>query len=329
VIHRTKFTISERQYKEAVRRASEREAERRVRHARYLAASGMVRRTAEGFRVRDIRFRSLLPAYDVWRDPATRRVTCNCEELKAHAAQPTFRCAHIHAVKFFLEGREPAQEQKAEQTAQIIPFDPARRPDHGAAPFSLKLSRAKLASTCTWGEVATALDRVAPRWGYQVLLVAPAGPLRVKVIASLTIGQVTKMGTGWGSSRSPLGIQRAEDEALRQAAIQFRPVAAALINSGGDDSPGAGTRNMSRTRGGQRLQESTEAKSRATQITPKQLANIRKLESALGFDEDAASLTLYGMPTARLAKRFAVALVLHLQEELDALDDAWSEAYAV
>lgn len=319
-------TVSEHRYKEALRRASEREAGRRDRHARYLAANGMVRRTIEGFHVRDIRFRLLKPAYNVWRDPATRRVTCDCEELKERAGtQPTFRCAHIFAVKYFLDERK----QAAEQTAQIIPFDPSRRPaGRAAVPFSLKLNRAKLANTCTGGDVANALDRVAPLWSYRVLLIAPVGPLRVKVIASLTIGQMTRMGTGWGSSHNALGIQRAEDEALRQAAIQFRPVAAALADGGGDDSPGTGARSISQTRGGRRLQESAEAKSRTAQITPKQLANIRRLESALGFDTDAAALTLLGITTTRIAKRFAGALILHLTEELAGLDHTWSERYA-
>src|SRR2546421_10332102 len=155
-----RFTISARRYKEAVARANEREATRRDRYAHSLVSLGLVRRTPEGFRVCDIRFRSLRPSYNVWRDAETRRVTCDCEELEQRIkTEPAFRCAHILGVKYFLEERTPVKSG----SAQVIPFDaeqkPERRASAGAtAPLSRSRNRERLANKCTWGAGANTPD---------------------------------------------------------------------------------------------------------------------------------------------------------------------------
>lgn len=317
-------TPSERQYEDALRRAEERRAAYRARHAQALASLGMVIRRGDRFRVRDITARTRLPAYTVWRHSKTRRVRCNCEDYKARRRDdPKYRCAHVLAVKAHLEA-ESARAAAAESAAPVVEISargaaPARetKPANRRRP-RLPRDPDLLAVRSAWTDVADTLDRVAPRWSHRLMLVAKYGASRVKVVAAVTVNNVTRLGTGWGAPNAA-GVRKAEDEALKKAATRFRAVALALMEAGGDDPHGGGAAGETATGRLSKLRGRPEAKSQTTAATPKQLERIRRLERELGLEEDERAQLLFGCVAAALAKRFASVLLLHLEEELDEL----------
>lgn len=318
------FTLSERQYKELVRRAAERAAAYRERHARSLVSLGMVLRTQDGFRVRDIARNLNRPAFNVSRSTETNTVVCDCNEFRARVKEEgRFRCAHILAVKLHLESRAgAASAQVLEFKTRAQPAKAAEDRQGGSNRGRLPRSPQLLADRCTLTMVTEALDRVAPEWQHHILYAAGSGPSRVKVIAAVTIGNITRMGTGWGDLRSPFGLQRAEESATKRAATQFRAVALELINSGGD-GPATGRRGH-RAEGGNhitKLRGTPAAKSAGTLITPRQLSAIRALERAAGYDRDHLSQYIFGCAADALSKRHASALITFIEEGLDTLED--------
>lgn len=317
-------TPSERQYEDALRRAEERRAAYRARHAQALASLGMVIRRGDRFRVRDITARTRRPAYTVWRHSKTRRVRCTCEDYKARRGEdPKYRCAHVLAVKAHLEA-ESARAAAAESAAPVVEISakgtpPARetKPANRRRP-RLPRDPDLLAVRSAWTDVADTLDRVAPRWSHRVMLVAKYGASRVKVVAAVTVNNVSRLGTGWGAPNAA-GVRKAEDEALKKAATRFRAVALALMEAGGDDPHGGGAAGETAAGRLGKLRGRPEAKSQTTAATPKQLERIRRLERELGLEGDERAQLLFGCAAAALAKRFASVLLLHLEEELDEL----------
>lgn len=303
------FTLSARLYKELVRRAEERTSAYRDRHARSLVSLGMVRRTSRGYHVRDIARRQLRPSFDVRRDPKTGRARCQCEEFEQRVkSEPRFRCAHILAAKYY------AESLAAAGVARILKFEARqqtapKRERRGHPPRDPQ----QLADYYTWTEVAEALDRVDPRWSQQILLAAPSGHNRVKVIVAITIGRVTKLGNGWGNALTPEGIKKAEDDAMKRAATQFRPVRLELTNPGGG-GPAGTSRSNGNVTPITKLRGSPVAKTRNTLITPKQLAAIRTMERHTGRPPDYFSYFIFGCATEALAKRCASALLTFLEE---------------
>jgi hypothetical protein len=317
---------SERQYEDALRRAEERRAAYRARHAQALASLGMVIRRGDRFHVREVSARARRPAYTVWRHSKTKRVRCNCEDYKARRGDdPNYRCAHVLAVKAHLEAeRARAEDAAAESAPPAVEISTrsaaaARRPK----PANRRRPRLPrdpdlLALRCAWKEVADTLDRVAARWSHRVMLVAKSGTSRIKVVAAVTIDNVTRLGTGWGALGAA-GVLKAEDEALKKAATRFRAVAFELMEAGGDDPRGGGAAGETAAGRLGRLRGRPEARSQSTAATPKQLERIRRLERELGLDEDERAQLLFGCSAPALAKRFASVLLLHLEEELDEL----------
>ena len=317
-------TPSERQYADALRRAEERRAAYRDRHARALASLGMVIRRGDHFHVREVSARARRPAYTVWRHSKTRRVRCNCEDYKARRGDdPKYRCAHVLAVKAHLEAERAraAAAEAAPPVAEISTRSSASARQTGPAIRRrprLPRDPDLLASRCAWKDVADTLDRVAARWSHRVMLVAKSGTSRVKVVAAVTVDNVTRLGTGWGAPNAA-GVLKAEDEALKKAATRFRAVAFTLMEAGGDDPCGGGAAGETAARRLGKLRGRPEARSQSTATTPKQLERIRRLERELGLEEDERAQLLFGSAAAKLAKRFASVLLLHLEEELDEL----------
>lgn len=316
-------TPSERQYEDALRRAEERRAAYRARHAQALASLSMVIRRGDRFRVRDISARVRRPAYTVWRHSKTRRVRCNCEDYKSRRGEDLkYRCAHVLAVKAHLEAE--SARAAAESAAPVIEISTkGAAPARETKPANRRRQRLPrdpdlLAVRSAWTDVADTLDRVAPRWSHRVMLVAKYGTSRVKVVAAVTVDNVTRLGTGWGAPNAA-GVRKAEDEALKKAAARFRAVALALMEAGGDDPHGGGAAGETAAGRLGKLRGRPEAKSQTTAATPKQLERIRRLERELGLEEDERAQLLFGCAAAALAKRFASVLLLHLEEELDEL----------
>lgn len=317
-------TESERQYENALRRAKERRAAYRDRHARTLASLGMVIRRGDRFRVREITARTRRPAYTVWRHSKTRWVRCTCEDYKARRGDdPKYRCAHVLAVKAHLEA-ERGRAAAVESAAPVIEISAKRavaaretKPANRRRP-RLPRDPDLLAVRSAWTDIADTLDRVALHWSHHVMLVAKYGASLVKVVAAVTVDNVTRLGTGWGALGAA-GVRKAEDEALKKAATRFRAVALALMEAGGGDPHGGGAAGETAAGRLSKLRGRPEAKSQTTTATPKQLERLRRLERELGLAEDERAQLLFGCAAAVLAKRFASVLLLHLEEELDEL----------
>lgn len=238
---------TERQHRDAVRRAEERTAAYRGRHASWLVSLGMVRREGAGFRVRDICARLRRPSYRVWRD-RSGRARCECEDFAASDQEPPRDCAHITAARLLTSA------EKYRSLRALLSDAAARSAERAASrtqPRAQRLPRKPelLAERCSLTAVTDALDAVAPAWRHQVLLVARHGPRRVKVVVAITTGNITRLGTGWGNLDTPYGVQKAEDDATKHAAVRIRPVALALRESGGRPRaprPARPTRNSNR-----------------------------------------------------------------------------------
>lgn len=71
-----------------------------------------------------------------------------------------------------------------------------------------------------WHEVADKLDELFPRWCHAVKQIIEIGGT-VAVVASITIGEVTREGVGTGTAENETGIKKAESDALKRAAIKF------------------------------------------------------------------------------------------------------------
>jgi hypothetical protein len=81
---------------------SNKQAALRDKRAQGIAAMGLVRREGDRFRVTTPSLRGRRASYEVWRDEANR-VRCSCLEFEEQsAADPSFRCEHILAVKHSL-----------------------------------------------------------------------------------------------------------------------------------------------------------------------------------------------------------------------------------
>ena len=316
---------------------AEKEATKRDRKGRALAAMGHVARTDDGFEVTTAgRKRETLR---VWRD-AEGRVQCSCAEFQG-ANEPRFRCEHILAVKYSLEPPveelsplQPAPEPYSDEpnfdepVVTEFPADPfgVFQGAGGVVPFSSILNRLKepLSEAVVkqrigwtdrsgrehevdyveWHVVADILDAVAPDWSHAVRNILQIGPF-VAVTASITIAGVTREGVGTGEASDEKGIKKAEHDALKRAAVKFG-VARELYRKDNDDSgPGGIT------------PEQAVARTIADLVTPKQLVAIRAIANATGNDAEKRSLELYNCKPEELTKKAASALIDDLKAGRD------------
>jgi hypothetical protein len=317
---------------------AEKEASKRDRKGRALAAMGHVARTDDGFEVTTAgRKRETLR---VWRD-AEGRVQCSCPEFQG-ANEPRFRCEHILAVKYSLEppvdelspiqpapDLHSAEPQFEEPTVEEFTIDPygVFEPAGTVISFASILSRLKEplpesvirqrvgwtdrsgreheVDYVEWHVVADILDAVAPDWSHAVRNIVQIGPL-VAVTASITISGVTREGIGTGESSDEKGIKKAEHDALKRAAVKFG-VARELYRKDEADSTSAGI-----------TPEQAVARTIADLVTPKQLVAIRAIANATGNDAEKRSLELYNCKPEELTKKAASALIDDLKVGRDA-----------
>jgi hypothetical protein len=314
----------------------EKEASKRDRKGRALAAMGHVARTDDGFEVTTAgRKRETLR---VWRD-AEGRVQCSCPDFQG-TAEPRFRCEHILAVKYSLEppideltpvaSHEPYEPPMEEPIVESFPLEPfkAVAPPGMVVPFASILSRLKEplpeavvkqrvgwtdrsgreheVDYVEWHVVADILDDVAPDWSHAVRNIVQIGPL-VAVTASITISGVTREGVGTGESSDEKGIKKAEHDALKRAAVKFG-VARELYRK--DDSSEPFTATIT--------PEQAVARTIADLVTPKQLVAIRAIANAMGTDAEKRSLELYNCKPEELTKKAASALIDDLKVHRDA-----------
>jgi hypothetical protein len=308
---------------------TEREASKRDRKGRALAAMGHVARTDDGFEVTTAnRKRETLR---VWRD-AEGRVQCSCPEFQ-NSDEPRFRCEHILAVKYSLEPPtdevspmpEPAPAEVSDDASvdHLVAAFPSATPVGGddapaVVPFATILARLKepLPETAIkqrvgwtdrsgrehevdyveWHVVADILDAVAPEWSHAVRDLVQIGPF-VACTASITISGVTREGVGTGEASDEKGIKKAEHDALKRAAVKFGIARELYRKDDGDPVAGGIT------------PEQAVARTIADLVTPKQLVAIRAIANATGADAEKRSIELYNCKPEELTKKAASALI--------------------
>lgn len=305
---------------------AEKDALKRDKKGRALAAMGHVARTDEGFEVTTAgRRRDTLR---VWRD-ADGRVKCSCAEF-AETDDARFRCEHILAVKYYLE--PPTEEVPSYEMIAPEPSDDEQGPAADAAyvsaehfdeivasgapfagvlaelkkPLPESLVRQRVGWTdrsgrehevdyVEWHVVADILDRVAPEWSHAVKNIVQIGGL-VAVTASITIAGVTREGVGTGEAIDEKGIKKAEHDALKRAAVKFG-IARELYRK--DDEEASSPAKS----------DDPVARTLSDLVTPKQLVAIRAIASATGVDAEQRSLELFNSRPEELTKRAASQLI--------------------
>jgi hypothetical protein len=322
---------------------TDKDAVKRDKKGRALAAMGHVGRTDEGFEVTTAgRRRETLR---VWRD-ADGRVKCSCVEFQ-QAEEPRFRCEHILAVKYYLEppveevapenAQDDAEQPPAVETIDVTPeaFDDqvvienrpaAQRAPVAGSDFEEILARLKEplpesvikqrvgwtdrsgreheVDYVEWHVVADILDDVVPDWSHSVRSLVQVGPF-IAVTAAITIRGVTREGVGTGEAADEKGIKKAEHDALKRAAVKFG-IARELYRK--DDFPESQHQAAAPLR-----PENAVARTIAELVTPKQLVAIRAIANAAGVDAEKRSLELYNCRPEELSKRAASALIDELK----------------
>jgi hypothetical protein len=321
---------------------NDKDAVKRDKKGRALAAMGHVARTDEGFEVTTAGRRR--ETMRVWRD-LDGRVKCACAEF-GEAEDPKFRCEHILAVKYYLEPPvdEVAPVETAPAAVEPVPtafvdeseyaeaevFEPVAVAAASGAGFDAVLDELKQplpdalvkqrvgwtdrhgreheVDYVEWHVVADILDRVYPRWSHGVKNLTQIGGL-VAVTASITIDGVTREGVGTGEAIDEKGIKKAEHDALKRAAVKFG-VARELYRKDSDFGDGSGASSEAKS-------DDPVARTLSDLITPKQLVAIRAIASASGIDAEKRSLELFNARPEELTKRAASTLIDDLKNNRD------------
>ncbi len=153
--------------------------------------------------------------------------------------------------------------------------------------------------------VADVLDRTTPNWTHSIKKVQEMGA-SVLVIAAVTIDGTTREGIGTCSIETEKCVEKAELDALKNAAVKFdvaRDTYICKIESAEIEEKAEPY-----------FTENPMAKSLSDLITAKQLGMIRKLSSEKGIDADAESNRTMFCEVNELSKQAASSLIQYLQE---------------
>jgi hypothetical protein len=155
-----------------------------------------------------------------------------------------------------------------------------------------------------WQTIAEMLDRVAPAWAYAVRSVTPVGD-KVVVAAAITIEGVTREGIGTGTLGSLWGVETAEHEALKCAAVKF----------------GLG-RNAGHNSSDRKLTKHGEIKNPVATtmrnlVTPRQLGMLRSLTREAGLDMNRECRSRFGCVAEELSRFAAADLIADLSKQKD------------
>lgn len=186
-----------------------------------------------------------------------------------------------------------------------------------------------------WHTVADILDETAPDWNHEIKDIREMGDFMV-VTVSITINGVTREGVGTGSTRSEMGIKKAEHDALKRAAVKFgiardlyKKEFDAFERSHETPAPAGGAPEFRQTyasnapatstapssnRGGAKFPQDPVAKTLADMITTKQLGMIRAVSREAGVDADEECSAVMNCQVTELSRRAASALIDHLRE---------------
>lgn len=183
-----------------------------------------------------------------------------------------------------------------------------------------------------WHTVADILDRTFPSWSHHVQSVTQIGGT-VAVVASITIGDVTREGVGTGAGDTETGIKKAEHDALKRAAVKFgiarelyqresevieteggRAVTGRISNSFGGNPPNNRGREQEGFRG---FPSDPRAKGMNDLVTPKQLGMINRMAREAGVNAEKECSQLMDCKLEDLSKRAASSLIDYLKEYPD------------
>jgi len=132
----------------------------RDKRAQGIAAMGLVNREGDRFRVTTPSLRGRRASYEVWRDEAGK-VRCTCLEFEEHAAaDSSFRCEHILAVKHALLNKSTETVTKQ---APVQPAAPQARGAETAAEASAPRPEQQNASEEPGEAAAEPAVKAAPR----------------------------------------------------------------------------------------------------------------------------------------------------------------------
>lgn len=172
-----------------------------------------------------------------------------------------------------------------------------------------RTGRKHLVQYIEWHTVADLLDRICPSWSHSVKAISQIGET-VAVIASLTIGGITREGVGTGAGSNETGIKKAEHDALKRAAVKFG-IARDLYQREGEagaDAEGKANRSSVPFVSDAPINDPV-AKGMDDLITPKQLGMIRRLAQDLHIDAEAECHAMYRCNVEDLNKRAASKLI--------------------
>ncbi len=183
-----------------------------------------------------------------------------------------------------------------------------------------------------WHTVADILDRTFPSWSHRVQSITQIGGM-VAVVASITIGEVTREGVGTGAGDTETGIKKAEHDALKRAAVKFgiarelyqRESEVIETEGGGvvidrvNNSFGGDARNNrgKEHEGFRGFPQDPRAKGMNDLITSKQLGMINRMSRDVGVNAEKECSQLMGCKLEDLSKRAASSLIDYLKEYPD------------
>lgn len=159
-----------------------------------------------------------------------------------------------------------------------------------------------------WHTVADILDETAPNWAHSVKDIRLVGDF-ITVTVAITIDGVTREGIGTGSSRSEMGIKKAEHDALKRAAVKFG-IARDLYKREFD----AFEREEQPETETAKFPSDPVAKTLSDMVTTKQLGMIRAIARERNLDGDAECSSVMNCKVGELSRRAASALIDHLQD---------------
>ena len=154
-----------------------------------------------------------------------------------------------------------------------------------------------------WHTVADILDEHAPNWGHTVKDIRPIGDI-VTVTVAITIE-----GVGTGKTASETGINKAEHDALKRAAVKFG-IARELYKKEFDEI--VQDEQPPHTSAAP-INSDPIAKSLGDMITAKQLGMIRAIGREANIDAARECMNVMHCRIEELSKRAASDLIEHLQ----------------
>ena len=320
-----------------------------TKRAQAIVSMGLIKRTGNCFEVGTASIKNKSTTYQVWRN-ALNQVCCTCPTFtQASAANPSFRCEHILAVKLSLTlsasntttsttTSQPSDSDKDHKNAMPhIPQSPAPNPsnhqpeekiihpqptNHHQSPIQIPTTFREVAKQSSVPilieslkqpkEQATHLEVM--EWHTMADHLDQAAPDWSFTVRTITpIGQwvaVTAAITIGGTTREGIGTGLADSETgIKKAEHEALKQAAIKFSFVRDIYPSTATTHITQTASSPTKPHDPLAKTLDTLVTPKQLAAIRTLAQAQGLQAEQECQTIYGCQLEELSRQAAATLI--------------------